>query len=418
MDTYIPSLSSSTTIPSKEQTRASLPLLSIEAFTEPSKAEGGWWFGFRGGPELRKEERLSERSIKREKYQVEEIWGNGMLMSPLCIQRAWLDKMTMQRLKELNHLSKEEAERIRRLRSEVGSPTQWAERAEQIARERIQPLLDEAQQIGESRTRIDSSLRNRLSEQAAERAAESAERLSEALLEDLLEDTAQVAWVAETDRQLQAMAQCRLQAPTLENMLLRMEEIQRDQEEVRRRFASITYSDPLYWDRPGAAGSQCRAPGSRPASPQPIRLTRPVLKQTSAADIVLEKPIETGNSLLFENSLTEEAPQDQRQPRNSTMFPGTEDRHRRTVISVLGSMLGNIRRYREDYEAYLRVVAHEAVGSFNPWAVADSLAEELLSEAVGDVAAEFQDVVEEYAEAVFTSEFLQPVQSPPTLVSQ
>lgn len=30
-------------------------------------------------------------------------------------------------------------------RSEVVSPTQWAERAEQKARERIQPLLDEAQ---------------------------------------------------------------------------------------------------------------------------------------------------------------------------------------------------------------------------------------------------------------------------------
>lgn len=29
---------------------------------------------------------------------------------------------------------------------------------------------------------------------------------------------------------------------------------QKDQEEVRRRFASITYSDPLYWDQPGAAG--------------------------------------------------------------------------------------------------------------------------------------------------------------------
>lgn len=51
-----------------------------------------------------------------------------------------------------------------------------------------------------------------------------------------------------------------------------------------------------------------------------------------------------------------------------------------------------------------------------------SLADDLLSEALADVAAEFQDVVEEYAEAVFTSEFLQPVQSPPAsaaaLVSQ
>ena len=57
-------------------------------------------------------------------------------------------------------------------------------------------------------------------------AAESAEQLSEALLEDLLEDTARAAWAAETNRELEGMAECRLQAPTLESMLLRMEEIQ------------------------------------------------------------------------------------------------------------------------------------------------------------------------------------------------
>ncbi|KAM9318094.1 protein moonraker isoform 2-T2 [Pholidichthys leucotaenia] len=294
------------------------------------------------------------------------------------------------------------------LRSEIVSPTQWAERAEQKARERIQPLLDEAQQIQESRNHF-SSLRTHLSEQAAERAAERAEQLSEALLEDLLEDTAQVAWAAETDRQLEGMAQHRLQASTLESMLLRMEEIQRDQDEVRRRFASIAYSDSLYWDRP--RGSQTHDLGSRPTSPQPIRLTRPVLKQTSAADIVLEKPVETG--FLCENSLTEEASQDQQQPIGSTVFPCPADRSIRTVLSVPGSMLRNIRQYREDYNSYLRIVTHKAIGSLNPWAVADRVAEELLSEALADVAAEFQDVVEEYAEAVFTSEFLQPIQSPP-----
>lgn len=42
-----------------------------------------------------------------------------------------------------------------------------------------------------------------------------------------------------------------------------------------------------------------------------------------------------------------------------------------------------------------------------------SLADVLLSEALDDVAAEFQDAVDDYAEAVFTSEFLQPIQSPP-----
>ncbi|XP_070826140.1 protein moonraker isoform X2 [Chaetodon trifascialis] len=339
-----------------------------------------------------------------------------------ALRKAWLDKMAMQRLKELDQLGREEAERIQTLRSEVVSPTQWAERAEQKARERIQPPPNKAQQIGESRSRMSSSLRNRLSEQAAERAAESAEQLSEALLEDLLEDTARAAWAAEADRQLEGMAASRLQAPTLECMLLRMEEIQRDQEEVRRRFASITYSDPLYWDRPAPTGPLCTAAGSRPGSPQPIRLTRPVLRQSSAADIVLEKPVETGHSTLSENSLTEDASQDEQQPRRSVAFPGPVEQSGGTVISVPGSTLRNIRRYREDYESYLRVVAHEAVGSFNPWAVADSLADELLSEALADVAAEFQDVVEEYAEAVYTSEFLQPIQSPPAstaaLVSQ
>lgn len=46
-----------------------------------------------------------------------------------------------------------------------------------------------------------------------------------------------------------------------------------------------------------------------------------------------------------------------------------------------------------------------------------SLAEELMMEALADVAAEFQDVCEECADAIFTSEFLQPIQSPSQSVS-
>lgn len=46
-----------------------------------------------------------------------------------------------------------------------------------------------------------------------------------------------------------------------------------------------------------------------------------------------------------------------------------------------------------------------------------SLADELIMEALADVAEEFQDVCEEYAEAIFTSEFLKPLQSPSPSVS-
>lgn len=47
---------------------------------------------------------------------------------------------------------------------------------------------------------------------------------------------------------------------------------------------------------------------------------------------------------------------------------------------------------------------------FFPLPLSLSLAEQLTEEALCDVAAELQDVCEDYAEAVFTSEFLQPAQ--------
>ena len=50
--------------------------------------------------------------------------------------------------------------------------------------------------------------------------------LSEALLEELLADAARAAWAVETDRRTEGLAQLQLQAPTLERMLLRMEEME------------------------------------------------------------------------------------------------------------------------------------------------------------------------------------------------
>uniref|UniRef100_A0A3B3UR09 KIAA0753 ortholog n=1 Tax=Poecilia latipinna TaxID=48699 RepID=A0A3B3UR09_9TELE len=305
-------------------------------------------------------------------------------------------------------LSEEEAPRIQRLRSEDVFQNQWTEGAEHGAREGSQQLSGETQLEGVAKNKPDRSRRIRLPEHADEMAAGDHVRLAGHQEEDLLKDTAPDAWAVNTG--MGDMTWRGLQASTLESMLLRMEEIQREEEEVRRRFASIAYSDPLYWDRSRTTGSQPLAPGSRPASPQPIRLTRPVLKQTTAADIILEKPIEAG--FLFESSPTEVQTQDQHLPTNK-ILPNDRAERSRTVLSVPGSTLKNIRQYKEDYNAYLGAGSEGAIDSFNTWAAADSVAEELLSEALADVAKEFQDVVEEYAEAVFTSEFLRPVHSAP-----
>ncbi|XP_054901700.1 protein moonraker isoform X2 [Poeciliopsis prolifica] len=310
---------------------------------------------------------------------------------------SYQEKMTTQ-------LSDEEAPRIQRLRSEVVFQNQWTEEAEQGARADGRRLSGETLQEGVAKNKPERSRRIRLPAHADEMAAGDHLRLVEHQEEDLLKD----AWAVNMG--MRDMSWRGLQASTLESMLLRMEEIQREEEVVRRRFASIAYSDPLYWDRSRATGSQPHAPGSRPASPQPIRLTRPALKQTAAADIILEKPIEAG--FLFESSPTEVQTQDQHLPTNK-ILPNDRAERSRTVLSVPGNTLKNIRQYKEDYNSYLGAASPGPIDSFNPWAAADSVAAELLSEALADVAKEFQDVVEEYAEAVFTSEFLQPVHSVP-----
>ncbi|KAJ8256433.1 hypothetical protein COCON_G00185850 [Conger conger] len=314
-----------------------------------------------------------------------------------AVRQAWVDKQTTRRLRELGQLSKEESERINRLREEVGSPTLWAERAEREARERLQPLLAQAQQIRESWDRKAGSLRHRLSEQAADRAAVNAELLSEAVLEDVLEDTAQALWAAERSRELEQGAERLLQAPTLETMLLRMEEMEKDQEDVRLRLAGISYSNLRFSEKDDGTDP-------RPSSPQPLRLTRPALRPVAAVDIVLQAPVEAGAA--FETSLDEDTSPWPSPSKPADPLPG--ERGGAIPLSLPVSMQRNMQAYRQDYESYLHLVSHEAVGSFNPWAIADSLAEELMEEALADVAVEFQDVCEEYAEAVFTSEFLQP----------
>ncbi|XP_051719444.1 protein moonraker isoform X3 [Ctenopharyngodon idella] len=322
-----------------------------------------------------------------------------------ALRQAWLDRVTADRLRELNRLSKEEADRINKLRTTLGSPTQWAEKAERATKERIQPLLDRAQVVEAG----SDTLKERL--KVADKPGARADVLSDALLDDLLEDAAQALWVTERQQVAETDAERQLQGPTLESMLLRMEEMERDQEDVRRRFAMISYSDPLIWEKGTDAPRNISS--SRPASSQPIRLTKPVLKAPSTADILLQKPVETGaasdTSMIDEESLTLNDP--------SHPVSATRESTQGAYLTVPPSMQRSIQKYRENHDAFLRLVSHEALGSFNPWAIADSLADELMAEALADVAAEFQDVCEEYAEAVFTSEFLQPVQSPTTSVS-
>ncbi|XP_043910189.1 protein moonraker [Protopterus annectens] len=326
-----------------------------------------------------------------------------------AVRLAWLDSETARRMRELNQLCKEEIEDIRKMRLKTGSPSNWAEKAEKAVRDRIQPLLNRAQEISDSWERKakvkESSLKHRLSVQAEEKTAASADLLGEKLLDDLLEDTAMELWNIEHNQDIHREAVSMQDRPTLETMLQRMQEMERYQEEVRRRLTKIVYSDADFWAEEEKQDRGMASAFKRPESPKAIRISKLDKRSDHEVNIIMQKPLDgeavsesseaDGKVELADNCLTAKAYQ---------------QKEGNTLLSVPSGVLQNIHDYNRRYEQHLKLISHEAVGNFNPWHIAENLAEELMEEALGDVVAELQDVCEEYAEAIFTSEFLQPTE--------
>ncbi|XP_066057823.1 protein moonraker isoform X2 [Chamaea fasciata] len=297
---------------------------------------------------------------------------------------ARLETKNSRGVKVLTDRCRGEMEKIQKLRSQTVSPAQCADKAEKEVPEWSEPPLDTTQQV-----------------------ATNADILSEKLLDDLLEDTAQELWSMDQHDRLQTEALPVADTHSLESMLQRMEEIEMHQEAVRRRVTQIVYSDSQFWAQEDKMEQQMASTAKKLTSPHPVQITKLIRHTELETDIVFEKPLDSTD--IDENKGAEE----KLQTGNDILQPLPLDSLQQTYsvsLSVPSDMLQSLLDYNSRYKHHLKLISHEVVGSFDPWQIAESLAEQLTEEALCDVAAELQDVCEDYAEAVFTSEFLQPVQ--------
>ncbi|XP_065753578.1 protein moonraker [Phocoena phocoena] len=346
----------------------------------------------------------SKRLKELEELKVEE-------MDKMQKQRLnWFDAETSRRTKELNELKTEETDRLQKLSV---SATQLADKVEKAVLERLKPLLVKAQRVNSS-VEADTRLKDRLSviaatAQPAEKAtATDCKSSSIHQLDDFLEDAAHELWAVTHSKisEPEALATWgdSKDSPCLEAMMLRMEEMEKYQETVRQRYNKIVFTDPHLWMQEEKNDQKIPAVSERRLSPHPIRITKTAARKDPDVNIVLERPC-SGTS-LDESVGTEERPEKRENPLLS-LSEDAQQKEGRAALFVPRGMRRSIGDYCCRFERYLRVTAHEAVGSFNPWLIAESFAEELVDEALGAVAAELQDVCEDYAEAVFTSEFLE-----------
>ncbi|XP_070591124.1 protein moonraker isoform X2 [Erythrolamprus reginae] len=185
----------------------------------------------------------------------------------------------------------------------------------------------------------------------------------------------------------------------LETMMKRMEEIEHYQETVRRRYNQIAYSDVDFGVQESKE-EESVVRDQQPAVVHPIQITKLDNHKEPQVAIVLEKPLDAS---AIDEELSE--------PRSGTLQSFTHHiaprKESGTFLSVPKHVLQSLSDYDARYRQHLKSIFLEEVGQFNPWNIAESLAEELTEEILADVAAELHGFCEDYAEAVFTSEFLQ-----------
>ncbi|XP_011909417.1 PREDICTED: uncharacterized protein KIAA0753 homolog isoform X6 [Cercocebus atys] len=322
----------------------------------------------------------------------------------------WLDAETSRRTKELNELKAEEMDRLQKLSV---SATQLADKVEEAVLDRLKPLLIKAQRVNsatEAHTHLKdgSSVNTATAQPAQEVAAVDFESNNIRRLDDFLEDSAHELWAVTHAKILGSETLATVEdskdSPDLEIMMRRMEEMEKYQESVRQRYNKIAYADPHLWMQAENKDQKISAVSEKPPSPHLIRITKTVERKDPAVNIMLERPW-NGNS-LDESVGTEEGSEKREAPLLS-LAEDSQQKEGRAPLFVPPGMRHSIGDYCSRFEQYLRIVSHEAVGSFNPWLIAESFSEELVDEALGAVAAELQDMCEDYAEAVFTSEFLE-----------
>ncbi|XP_063125412.1 protein moonraker isoform X1 [Rattus norvegicus] len=291
----------------------------------------------------------------------------------------WLEAETSRRTKELDELKAEEMARLQKLSV---SATQLADKVEEAVLERLKPLLIKAQRVNSS-VEVNGHLKDlpSRSRAAAPTAAQPAVQASDVhfesrnicQLDDCLEDSAHELRAVTHDKILGSETSTRLgdskDSPDLETMMLRMEEMEKYQETVRQRYNKIVYADPHLWTHEERNDQNTPAVSERPLASHPIKITKTATRKCPEVNILLERPC-SANS-LDESMGTEEESEKMEAP--LPFF--REDLHQKegqTPLSVPPGMRHSIGDYCSRYEQFLRIISHEAIGSFNPWLIAES----------------------------------------------
>ncbi|XP_078487230.1 uncharacterized protein LOC144742386 [Ciona intestinalis] len=217
------------------------------------------------------------------------------------------------------------------------------------------------------------------------------------ILQDIFADTAKEVHKHEHEpKLLQSMAN----EPTCEAMYKKIEQMEQEETEIRKRWETIQYEDikprtrvPRY-----SRTSSDNTEELRTSSPQPLCFTN----REFAKGEEISKP-----SVRF----MQEEPGFNTLYMASTSSIKSSPNSNAIKLSLNRDTAESIRANRTKYNNYLKHTYHEPKGAFNPWKIVQELSEDVMKQVISEVVSELDGLCDDYVEHVFESEFADPSQS-------
>ncbi|KAK3606561.1 hypothetical protein CHS0354_041522 [Potamilus streckersoni] len=279
-------------------------------------------------------------------------------------------------------------------------------------RQRLQKILHGAEDAVSTQEKLreaaEIKLQGRLNDKSLANEVD-ADMLSDMILNDVLWDTAEELGYLEENESTRKEAVRMQDNPTLENIFQKLEQMEIEKMDIRRRWGTIEYDEPL----PSRVRDGVFHQPQKPTAPTAMEITRHVQMKSRSRNMEFSK--DKDSPIIFTK-----VKQATRWDEKRTVV-GEEseigDMHEtlrgppKIKISIPNKVLQDIHGHKEKYESYLRSTAHQSKGQFDPWLLMEEIADTILDDCVKDIEKELADIEEAIVHHVCKTEFaVEPVQ--------
>ncbi|XP_071116069.1 protein moonraker-like [Haliotis cracherodii] len=233
--------------------------------------------------------------------------------------------------------------------------------------------------------------------------------VSSQLLEDILAETVHDLHNMDERERVRKKAVSMQDAPTLETIFQRLEEMEQEQVDIRRRWATVSYTNPQPVSKYFTTKEVL---SDRPCSPPAIEVHRTGGPSTPPRHVKFsqqppEEPIvftKESQRSKWTESFSHKVPEDAGEREPVTMPSLCRPR---TLLSIPQSVASRIDNHQEAYSSYLKKMSHHPQGIFQPWKLVQQISDEIFAECLHEVTGELDDFNEAIANHLYKSEFME-----------